>query len=92
MIKTWKNSATQKFADEGKSKFSGMDVSKANRRLSALNAAESLEALGKLNSVGLHKLTGDRKGQWAMTINGPWRVCFKFQDGNALEVEITDYH
>jgi toxin HigB-1 len=37
-------------------------------------------------------LTGSRKGQWAMTVNGPWRVCFRFDDGNAWDVEIVDYH
>jgi proteic killer suppression protein len=45
-----------------------------------------------LKSVGLHKLSGDRAGQWAMTVNGPWRICFRFKNGNAYDVEITDYH
>jgi len=40
----------------------------------------------------LHMLIGSRKGQLAMTINGPWRICFRFADGNAWEVEIVDYH
>jgi plasmid maintenance system killer protein len=35
---------------------------------------------------------GDRRGQWAITVNGPWRICFRFKDGNADEVEIVDYH
>lgn len=51
-----------------------------------------MDDLGVLASVGLHKLKGDRKGQWAMTINGPWRLCFHFEDGDAYDVEITDYH
>ncbi|MEJ2102644.1 MAG: type II toxin-antitoxin system RelE/ParE family toxin [Desulfobacterales bacterium] len=45
-----------------------------------------------LKSVGLHKLSGDRAGQWAMAVNGPWRICFRFKNGNAYDVEITDYH
>ncbi|WP_348270755.1 type II toxin-antitoxin system RelE/ParE family toxin [Rhizobium sp. Root483D2] len=40
----------------------------------------------------MHKLSGDRKNQWAMTINGPWRLCFRFEDGHAYDVEIVDYH
>ena len=40
----------------------------------------------------LHKLKGDRKGQWAMTVNGRWRICFEFRKGDAHEVEIVDYH
>ena len=60
--------------------------------LLALNVAKSLLDLSPLAGVGLHKLKGDRKGQWAMTINGPWRICFEFKDGHAYNVEITDYH
>ena len=45
-----------------------------------------------LKSVGLHKLNGDRKGQWAMTVNARWRICFIFRKGDAHDVEIVDYH
>ncbi len=92
MIKSWANSATRRFAEEGKSKFAGFDIEKAEDLLAALNAAAALADLSPLKSVGLHKLTGDRKGQWAMTVNGPWRVCFRFEDGHAWDVEIVDYH
>ena len=60
--------------------------------LAALNAATSLADLSPLKSVGLHKLKGDRRGQEAMTVNGPWRICFKFADGHAREVEIVGYN
>ncbi|MCY4439181.1 MAG: type II toxin-antitoxin system RelE/ParE family toxin [Deltaproteobacteria bacterium] len=60
--------------------------------LLALNAAESLRDLSPLKSVGLHKLRGERKLQWAMTVNGPWRICFEFRKGDAFNVEIVDYH
>ena len=69
-----------------------LDVEAACDLLAALNAATSLNDLSPLRSVGLHKLKGDRKGQWAMTVNGPWRVCFRFKGGDAYEVEIVDYH
>ena len=92
MIKSWANSATRKLAEDAKSKFAGMDKEAALDLLAALDAAVTLGDLSPLKSVGLHKLTGDRKGQWAMTINGPWRVCFRFDDGDAWEVEIVDYH
>jgi plasmid maintenance system killer protein len=58
----------------------------------ALHAAKSLDGLGKLRILGLHKLSGDRSGSWAMTINGPWRLVFRFKDGDAHDVEIVDYH
>ncbi len=60
-------------------------------RIAVLEAANAIFDLSPLRSVGLHKLSGDRKGQWAMTINGPWRLCFRFEDGDALDVEIVDY-
>ena len=60
--------------------------------LLALNVAKTLNDLSPLKSVGLHKLKGERKNQWAMTVNARWRVCFGFRDGDAHEVEIVDYH
>ena len=92
MIETWANSATRQFAETGKNKFNGLDDEAAQDLLAALEAATSLKDLSPLKSVGLHKLGGDRRGQWAMTINGPWRICFRFEDGSAYDVEIVDYH
>ena len=92
MIVSFRNRDTRLFAETGRSKFRGLDESKARARLSALQAATSLASLSPLASVGLHKLTGNRRGYWAMTINGPWRLVFKFEDGHAQDVEIVDYH
>jgi proteic killer suppression protein len=92
MIRSWANSATRQFAEIGKSKFSGMDAGAATELLAALDAATSLRDLSPLKSLGLHKLAGARKGRWAMIVNGPWRICFRFADGDAWEVEIVDYH
>jgi proteic killer suppression protein len=69
-----------------------LDFDAAIDLLSALNVAKSLQDLSPLRSVGLHKLKGDRKGQWAMTVNDRWRVCFVFSKGDAHNVEIVDYH
>ena len=60
--------------------------------LAVLDAATSLQDISPLKSIGLHKLKGDRKGQWAVTVNGPWRICFRFADGDAWQVQIVDYH
>jgi proteic killer suppression protein len=92
MIKSIANSATRQFVESGKSKFSGLDADRAKMRLVMLQNARSLDDLAPLKSVGLHKLSGDRKNQWAMAINGPWRLCFRFEDGHAYDVEIVDYH
>jgi proteic killer suppression protein len=92
MIKTWASAGTRKFFETGKSRFSGLDTEAAIELLAALDEAVSLAELSPLKSVGLHKLKGDRKGIWAMTINGPWRLCFRFAGGDAYDVEIVDYH
>ena len=93
MIRSFANSRTRPFYDEGKAtKFCGMDIEAAEDLLAALDAATALNDLSPLKSVGLQKLTGNRSGQWAMTVNGPWRICFRFKDGDAYDVEITDYH
>jgi toxin HigB-1 len=92
VIRSWKNAATRRFAESGKGKWSGLDQHRARLRLSQLDAAKTLDDLGHLRSVGLHKLSGDRSGQWAMTINGPWRLVFRFHAGDGHDVEIVDYH
>lgn len=93
MIRSWRNSATRRFAEDGKAaKFRGLEVDAASELLATLDAATSLKDLSPLKSVGLHKLRGNRQGQWAMIVNGPWRICFEFRSGNAFEVEIVDYH
>ena len=93
MIQSWANSASRRFYEEGRSsKFRGLDVEAAEELLASLGAATSLRDLSPLKSVGLHKLRGDRAGQWAMTVNDRWRICFRFDDGDAHDVEIVDYH
>jgi proteic killer suppression protein len=93
MIKSWSSSKSRRFYEDSKvSKFRGLDVEAAEDLLAVLDAATSLQDLSPLKSVGLHKLTGKRAGQWAMTVNGPWRICFIFKDGDAHNVAIVDYH
>jgi proteic killer suppression protein len=93
MIRTWRSSVTRRFATGGKTpKFRSLDADAALELLAALDAATSLADLSPLKSVGLHKLKGDRQGQWAITVNGPWRICFEFRNGDSFNVEIVNYH
>jgi toxin HigB-1 len=93
VIRSWRNAASRKVWEGGRpNQFRGLDHDLATDLLLALNVARSLQDLSPLRSIGLHKLRGDRKGQWAMTVNGPWRICFEFRRGDAYEVEIVDYH
>jgi proteic killer suppression protein len=92
VIRSWKNAATRRFAETGKGRWPGLDTQRAELRLNQLDAAHALDDLGRLRSVGLHKLARDRAGFWAVTINGPWRLVIRFHAGDAFDVEIVDYH
>lgn len=65
---------------------------RAVRRLEYIDLATCLDDLKAPPSNRLHSLKGDREGQFAISINDQWRICFRFRDGDAYEVEITDYH
>jgi proteic killer suppression protein len=93
VIWSWRNVASRNLWEgERPNRFRGLDFEAAVDLLLALNVAKTLQDLSPLQSVGLHKLKGDRRDQWAMTVNGPWRICFEFRKGDAHEVEIVDYH
>ena len=62
------------------------------RKLKILNNAGRLEDLFTLRGNRLEKLKGDRAGQWSIAINRQWRICFRWERGDAYDVEIVDYH
>jgi proteic killer suppression protein len=64
---------------------------RATTRLSNLNDATSPEDLREPLSNHLEALKGDRAGQWSIRINDQWRVCFRFENGDAFDVAIVDY-
>lgn len=61
-------------------------------RLYQLDAALSVTHLRTPPSNRLEALSGDRAGQWSIRINNQWRLCFRFEAGDAFDVEIVDYH
>lgn len=61
-------------------------------KLRLLNRAKTFDDLRNPPSNHLHPLKDDRAGQHAISINDQWRICFRWEDGNAYDVEITDYH
>lgn len=65
---------------------------KARMKLRMLHAAQNLNDLRSPPSNHLEALSGDRLGQHSIRINGQWRLCFVWQDGQASQVEIVDYH
>ena len=93
MIKSFKSKETQKVFRRAFSRKLPQDIQKtAYRRLAFLHSARELKDLLLPPSNRLEKLHGDRQGQYSIRINEQWRICFKWQDGDAYEVEIMDYH
>lgn len=93
MIRSFADDETKQFYATGKSRRFAKDIQKrAAKRLLQLNAATSLEDLRLPPSNKLHPLSDDRKGQHAIWINDQWRLCFRFSEGHAYDVEIVDYH
>lgn len=64
----------------------------ARRKMKAIDAAASINSLRVPPGNRLEALKGDRAGQWSVRINDQWRICFRWIDGDALDVEIADYH
>ena len=64
----------------------------AQRKLRQLDSAVVLQDMGSPPGNHLEALKGDRKGQHSIRINDQWRLCFRWHDGDAYDVEIVDYH
>ena len=93
MIKTFADKETQQLFVKGKSKRIPPDlIRRAIRRLEYINLTTILNDLRVPPSNRLHALKGDREGQFSISINELWRICFRFIDGDAFDVQITDYH
>jgi proteic killer suppression protein len=93
MIKSFRDKETPRLFMGRKSKaVSGEVVRRAQLKLVQLDQVESVEELRLPPGNRLHELGGDRDGQWAININDRYRICFRFEDGDAYDVEATDYH
>lgn len=93
MIKGFSDEANMCLYRDGASLSLPADIQKrAVRKLDMIDSAFRVEDLRVPPGNRLHKLTGDRTGQYAISINDKWRICFTFENGNAYDVEICDYH
>jgi proteic killer suppression protein len=93
MIKTFADKETQQLFISGKSKRLPPDlIKRAVRRLEYIYYATDLNDLLAPPSNRLHALSGDRQGQYAISVNEKWRICFRFLEGDAYDIEMTDYH
>ena len=73
-------------------KFSGVLGRVALKKLLLIDAAESVQDLRYPPGNRLERLSGNRKGQYSIRMNDQWRICFQWSQGNAMDVEIVDYH
>ena len=93
MIQSFKDKETEKIFERKRSRKLPSDIQQvALRKLRMLNRAETLQDLRVPPANRLEHLVGDREGQYSIRINDQWRICFEWQDGDALDVEIVDYH
>jgi len=93
MIKTFRDRRTQDLYTTARAKrFPAEIAGRAARKLEYLNLAIRLDDLKVPPGNRLHALGGDRKGQHAIAVNDQWRICFRFVEGDAYDVEICDYH
>jgi proteic killer suppression protein len=92
VIKTFKHKGLKKlfeFDDR-----SGIQPKHAEKLLDILDRLDASSQVEDMRYPGsrLHQLTGDRKGEWSVTVSGNWRVTFQFEDGDAYVVDYEDYH
>lgn len=93
MIKLFADRRTQELFVTGKAKrFPSEAAKRTARKLEYVNLATNLDDLRVPPGNRLHSLKGDRKGQYSISINDQWRICFRFVDGDAYDVEVCDYH
>lgn len=93
MIRNFRDRATEDLFDRRQSRRLPATIARvALRKLVMLHAASSLDDLRVPPGNRLERLSGDRRGQYSIRINDQWRLCFTWRDGDAHDVEITDYH
>ena len=93
MIRSFRDKRTEVLFLTGKARGLPPDIlSRARRKLFALDASIRIDDLRVPPSNRLEALSGDRKGQHSVRVNDQWRLCFRFSDGDAFDVELCDYH
>jgi proteic killer suppression protein len=92
MITSFRCKDTEKLFSGGNPKRFRAIRAQAERKLTMIDAAATIDFLRSPPGNHFEQLRGDRRGQWSIRINSQWRICFKFSDGNANDVEIVDYH
>jgi proteic killer suppression protein len=92
MIRTFKHAGLKRYFETGKAQGIPADTAKRiQTRLNVLNRARELRDLN-LPGFGFHALKGDRKGEYALTVTGNYRLTFRFENSDVLDLNLEDYH
>lgn len=92
MIKSFRHKGLKRFFRKGDAR--GIQAQQAARIARILDLLDNATAAEQLNIPGysLHPLKGDRQSEWAMTVSGNWRITFRFEGEDAVDVNLEDYH
>ena len=92
MIKTFRHKGLKRLFETGSNRSVNATLApRLRRQMDVLNAAQSAADMN-LPGYGWHELKGERRGTWSVTVSGNWRLTFKFQEGDAYDVDLEDYH
>jgi proteic killer suppression protein len=92
VIVSFKHRGLKRLFEDGDTRHIRADlIRRVENILSTLDSADRPDALD-LPGYRLHPLKGDRKGFWALTVRANWRIVFRFENGDAFDVELVDYH
>ena len=92
MIRSFRHKGLSRYFEHSETKgLQAAHVPRIDRILDLLDAAECPADMA-LPGLGLHLLKGDKKGRWAVSVSGNWRISFAFGDGDAVDVDLEDYH
>jgi toxin HigB-1 len=93
VIRSFADPETERLWRTGRSKrLPGDLLGRAKRKLAILDGATDLRDLGSPPGNRLERLHGVREGQHSIRINDQWRICFRWDNADAFDVEVTDYH
>jgi len=92
MIKSFRHKGLRRFFESGDTR--GINAEHANKIGVILALLQDSQNIDQVNVpiFRLHALSGDLKGFWAVTVRANWRIIFKFEDGEASEIDLVDYH
>jgi proteic killer suppression protein len=92
-IRTFRHKGLREFFESDRPRGVRADqVKRLRRLLTALDTAATIEDMNLMPGWRLHPLTGDLKGFWSVSVSGNWRLIFRFDAGDAFDIDLIDYH